>query len=107
MERRAVRVGTRSGHRPGSVQTSAWGGEPGSSSQFFTDREAKGWHHALRKFGPDEIRTYLDPKSAPYKLDHIFTDQQLHAALTSCEVMDAPALRDLSDHAALVADFSS
>ncbi len=43
----------------------------GASTEIFTSRVGHGWHDALRKFSPDEVRTYLDPKSAPHELDHI------------------------------------
>ena len=80
-------------------------GGPGASTEFFASRATSGWHHALRKFHPDELRTYLDPGSAAYELDHIFTDADLHARLHTCEVFDERALAELSDHAPLIAEF--
>lgn len=82
-------------------------GGPGASTEFFTSRLGHGWYHALRKFSPTEVRTYLDPKSAPYELDHIFTDSHLHERLNNCMVLDDPPVTELSDHAPIVADFTS
>lgn len=79
---------------------------PGSA-EFFAARTADGWHHALRKFSPAEVRTYLDPKSAAYELDHIFTDHESHSTLTACHVLSDPVLQALSDHAPLMAEFST
>lgn len=81
-------------------------GGPGASAEFFENRSAAGWHHALRKFHEEEVRTYLDTGSAPYELDHIFTDQSLHERLNSCEVLDQASTAGLSDHAPVVAEFS-
>lgn len=81
-------------------------GGPGASGEFFAARQEGGWHHALRKFEPDEVGTYLDPKSAAYELDHVFTDRALHDALTSCAVLAHPPLAELSDHAPLVAELT-
>lgn len=81
-------------------------GGPGASAQFFDARAQQGWRHALRKFSDVEVRTYLDPASAPYELDHIFTDDQLHTRVSSCEVLAGPPAGELSDHAPLVADIT-
>lgn len=80
-------------------------GGGGSSAAFFEARSAASWRHALRKFQADEVRTYLNPKSGPYELDHLFVDEALYDALTDCRVMDDLALLPLSDHAPLLADF--
>ena len=66
-------------------------GGPGASTEFFASRSTAGWHHALRKFHRDEQRTYLDPGSAAYELDHIFTDAQLHERLRACDVVNEVA----------------
>jgi endonuclease/exonuclease/phosphatase family metal-dependent hydrolase len=76
-----------------------------AASEFFVARAGAGWHHALRKFAHDEVRTYVDPKSAAYELDHLFTDAESHAALSDCHVLSDEAFRELSDHAPLVAEF--
>lgn len=78
-----------------------------ASAEFFAARASDGWHHALRKFEPREVRTYTDPKSGPYELDHLFTDPTLHSALTSCHVVSDEAFRLLSDHAPVLAEFRS
>ncbi|NCT90981.1 hypothetical protein GXB85_08485 [Cellulomonas sp. APG4] len=76
-----------------------------ASSQFFAGRQAGGWHHALRKFEPDEVRTYVEPSSAPYELDHLFTDAELHDALVACHVVRDAGFDGLSDHVPVVAEF--
>jgi exonuclease III len=82
-------------------------GGPGASTEFFAARTTHGWQHALRKFSDAEVRTYLDPKSAPYELDHLFTDAELHKRLTNCSVLDDKAITELSDHAPVVAEFAT
>jgi exonuclease III len=82
-------------------------GGAGASSEFFASRSASGWHHAVRKFHPYELRTYLEPGSAPYELDHIFTDRELHTRLHACDVVSEAALAELSDHAPLIAEFTA
>ena len=77
-----------------------------ASAQFFAARETAGWHHALRKFSPVEVRTYLDPRSVGYELDHIFTDARLFDALTDCHVLTDSTFAGLSDHAPVVAEFA-
>jgi endonuclease/exonuclease/phosphatase family metal-dependent hydrolase len=77
---------------------------PEAGPDFFAATASWGWSESLRKFHQHEIRTYLDPESAPYELDHLFTDDRLNAALTRCDVIEEPALRELSDHAPLIAE---
>lgn len=79
-------------------------GGPGGSAEFFARMAANGWCHALRKYSPDEVRTYLDSASDAYELDHLFTDEALHQSLTDCRVMNEAALSGLSDHAMLIAE---
>ena len=78
-----------------------------ASAEFFAARASDGWHHALRKFEPREVRTYSEPRSGPYELDHLFTDPTLHAALTSCHIVSDEAFRLLSDHSPVLAEFRS
>lgn len=77
---------------------------PDAGAGFFEALAGWGWCESLRRFHPEEICTYLDPKSAPYELDHLFTDGETHAGLTSCDVFDGPLVRALSDHAPIVAE---
>jgi exonuclease III len=75
------------------------------AGQEFFDRAAQwGWRESLRKFHPDEVRTYLHPGCRPYELDHLFTDDQLHRRMTRCDAIDDGLVRELSDHAPLIAD---
>lgn len=78
-----------------------------ASAEFFAARRAAGWHHALRRFEPEEVRTYVDPKSAAYELDHLFTDADLHDELVACHVLSDSAFAGLSDHVPLVAEFAT
>ena len=57
-----------------TVYPSGAEGGPGASTEFFELRKETGWFDAMRKFHDNEIRTYFDPSSAPYELDHVFTD---------------------------------
>lgn len=79
--------------------------EAPASTEFFVNRSSAGWHHALRKFSKDEKRTYLEPSSEPYELDHIFTDSELHACLTGAQILAQHPVPALSDHAVLLAEF--
>jgi exonuclease III len=79
---------------------------PPSAVEFFRTLSTWGWCESLRKFHSDEIKTYLDPNSAPYELDHMFTDTTLHGRLQRCDVLDYAVVSELSDHAPLIADFA-
>ncbi len=73
---------------------------------FSAGRSTAGWHDSLRRFHSEEVRTYLDPSSDAYELDRIFTDPMLHAGLVACRVHDDELVRELSDHAPLIASFT-
>ena len=60
----------------------------------------------MREFNTDDVRTYLDPKSAPYELDHVFTDADTRTRLSACEVLNRPALVGLSDHSRVIVEFA-
>ena len=77
-----------------------------SSTEFFERRRAAGWFDAMREFNTEDVRTYLDQKSAPYELDHVFTDAETRTRLRTCEVLDSPAFVGLSDHAPLMVGFA-
>lgn len=81
-------------------------GVPGASTEFFERRTAAGWLDAMRKFHAEEIRTYLEPKSAPYELDHVFTDAETSVGLVACEVLNNIVVAGLSDHAPVVVEFA-
>lgn len=81
-------------------------GVPGASTEFFERRTAAGWLDAMRKFHAEELRTYLEPKSAPYELDHVFTDAETRVGLVACEVLNNIAVAGLSDHAPVVVEFA-
>lgn len=80
-------------------------GTAGASADFFATRERWGWCESLRKFQADEVQTYLDPLSHPYELDHLFTDKAMDERLIRCEVLNDPLVRELSDHATVIAEF--
>jgi exonuclease III len=78
---------------------------PEGSQQFF-DRMAKwNWAESMRKFHDSEVQTYFDANSRPYQLDHLFTDALLHDCLERCDVLEEPAIRELSDHAPILCEF--
>jgi len=79
---------------------------PEAGREFFEVTARWGWCESLRKFHPDEVRTYLDSKSAPYELDHLFTSQRLEHQLEKCDVVTDSAITELSDHAPIVAEFN-
>jgi exonuclease III len=81
-------------------------GVAGSSIEFFERRKRAGWCDAMRRFHVTDIKTYLDPKSAPYELDHVFTDADTYGQLVKCHVLDDVAVMGLSDHAPLVIEFA-
>jgi hypothetical protein len=76
---------------------------PPSCGEFFERCTARGWHESLRKFHPEEVRTFLRPGTRAYELDHIWTDAALHGRLVSCGVFSGT--HDVSDHAWLLAHF--
>jgi exonuclease III len=80
---------------------------PNAGADFFRAAAGWGWCESLRKNHPEEVQTYLDPNSAPYELDHMFTDARLHGALTRCDVVEEASIRELSDHAPIIAEFGS
>ena len=81
-------------------------GVAGASTEFFERRRAAGWFDAMREFNTEDVRTYLDPKSAPYELDHVFTDAETRTRLRTCEVLNSPAFVGLSDHAPVMVEFA-
>jgi exonuclease III len=81
---------------------------PPSVVAFFAHLHGWGWCESLRKTHPDEeVQTYLDPACQPYELDHIFTDKDLHDRLVRCDAVSDDFIRELSDHAPIVADFAT
>lgn len=76
---------------------------PGSR-EFFDSRRDAGWFDLLRKFSDTEVRTFLAGK-APYELDHIFVDQGTYGAATQTQVLSELPVPELSDHAAVLAEF--
>jgi exonuclease III len=80
-------------------------GAAGASADFFAIREQWGWSESLRKFQAEEVQTYLDSLSHPYELDHLFTDKVMDGRLIRCEVLNDTLVRELSDHAPVIAEF--
>jgi exonuclease III len=78
---------------------------PSAGIEFFDRAETWGWCESLRKFHPEELRTWLNAEHHPYELDHLFTDPELHAKLYRCDVIDDALVRELSDHAPVIAEF--
>jgi endonuclease/exonuclease/phosphatase family metal-dependent hydrolase len=61
----------------------------------------------MRRFHRDDIRTYLDPKPAPYELDHVFVDAATYDDVVWCHPLNAATFHTLSDHAPVVVDIAS
>lgn len=74
-------------------------GQVPSCRAWFERRQDRGWFDAMRRFHPDDQRTYLKPGTGSYELDHVFVDDGLLDHLTGCRVLDAGGL---SDHAPLL-----
>jgi endonuclease/exonuclease/phosphatase family metal-dependent hydrolase len=78
------------------------GSEMGGNQARFDRMASSGWHEVARRFYSDEVQTYFKPPAGPYQLDHIFVSESIMAATTHFEVVTSPAVRNASDHAALV-----
>ncbi len=78
----------------------------GPSTEFFQRRKLAEWHDAMRKFHDGDVRTYLDERSAPYELDHVFVDATTYEGVANCEAVDHVTTRGLSDHAPVVVEFA-
>ena len=76
-----------------------------AGEEFFEVVDRWGWRESMRRTHPAEVQTYLDKASAPYQLDPLFTDTQLHDALSSCDPINDALTRELSDHTPVIADF--
>lgn len=74
-------------------------GQVPNCRSWFERRQDGGWFDAMRRFHPDELRTYLKPGTGSYELDHVFTNGGLYGRITECRVLDAGGL---SDHAPLL-----
>lgn len=75
---------------------------PRGNQQFFDRMQASGWHEAMRKFNPDEVRTYFCKGRGPYQLDHVFLTSDLFARLTGASVAATEDVLRASDHAPVV-----
>ena len=72
---------------------------------FLKAKDAK-WRAAHPKFHVGEERTlFRGGSEGPYQIDHFFTDDRTWDALTRCDVIDVPFLREFSDHAPLVLEW--
>lgn len=76
-----------------------------SGQEFFDTTASLGWTELHRRMHVREQQTYIDPASAPYQLDHLFSEAALANRMTRCDVFDGNLLREVSDHLPLVADF--
>jgi exonuclease III len=73
------------------------------STMFFTRAYDAGWRecHGMK----NEERSYLNPRSQPHQLDHLFCDKVTYEKMTDCSVRADWVVYELSDHAPLVTDF--
>jgi len=78
-------------------------GQPPFATMFFTRAQDAGWCecHGLK----NEERSYLNPRSRPHQLDHLFCDKVTYEKLDDCSVRADWVVFELSDHAPLVTDF--
>jgi len=79
---------------------------PGSGRELFERTLKAGWHESLRRYHREEVPTYLKPGTGGYELDHLFTDSVLESRLARCDVLKETPIPEISDHAAIIADFS-
>jgi len=85
--------------------TANYSGTSPDAPAFFSALRSWGWDESMRQKHPNEVQTFFRAGNAAYQLDHLFTDASLADGLASCEVVDDPLVRELSDHAPIVADF--
>ena len=78
---------------------------PNAGHEFFEVTKCWGWCESLRKFHDGEIQTYFDRNPSAYELDHLFTSERLHQQLKKCDALTDSIIREVSDHAPIVADF--
>lgn len=79
-----------------------------SASKWFMRARAAKWRPAHPKFHAGEERTFFSkgrPDQGWYQLDHLFTDNKTWNELKSCDVLQLPDLRELSDHAPLALEW--
>jgi endonuclease/exonuclease/phosphatase family metal-dependent hydrolase len=70
--------------------------------QFFARAEKRKWVECHR---PPEEQSYFRKGCRPLQLDHVFCDPETARAIRSCHILVDDTVRELSDHAPLVADF--
>ena len=73
------------------------------STMFFTRARDAGWFECHGQ--KNEERSYLNPRSRPYQLDHLFCDKATYEKMVDCSVRADWVGYELSDHAPLVTDF--
>ncbi len=73
------------------------------STMFFTRANDAGWCecHGMK----NEERSYLNPRSRPHQLDHLFCDKVTYRNMVDSSVRADWIVYELSDHAPLVTDF--
>jgi endonuclease/exonuclease/phosphatase family metal-dependent hydrolase len=73
------------------------------STMFFTRARDTGWFECHGN--KNEERSYLNPRSHPHQLDHLFCDKKTYSQMVDCTVRADWIVHELSDHAPLVTDF--
>lgn len=78
-----------------------------SSHKIFFERlNDFGFVDCLEKFHSGRVQTLRHDKSGvPWQNDYIFASTELIGSLISCDVVDEPAVHELSDHNPVVAVF--
>ncbi len=73
------------------------------STMFFTRAQDAGWFECHGK--QNEERSYLNHRSLPHQLDHLFCDRKTGLKMASCSIKNEWPAAELSDHAPMVTDF--
>ncbi|GEM_PF-1731094 len=74
---------------------------------FFRRAEDVAWTDCHWVKNKMEVRTFLRKGSKPYQDDHLFCDRETGKSLLACRVIEEEWVGQLSDHAPLLAEFST
>lgn len=72
--------------------------EAPGAAEFFEGRERAGWRDAMRATHAEEVRTYNQPGSHPYELDHVFVDATTFGNVVAADPVSGFPADGLSDH---------
>lgn len=89
----------------GDWNTARGFGDEGAA--FFRRAEDEAWTDCHWVKNHKEVRTFLRKSSKPYQDDHLFCDRETGKRLLACRVIAEKWVGQLSDHAPLLAEFST